>query len=585
MNAQPSTVQRTLQRDFRVTFEDLIGVVESGSISSDQLAEFSQRFQQSLRDATALTTSPNANVSEQEAQRIAAMYRCWHLCDIFFTRGDSISKMGGFVLGELLKWSAEHFAEADRHRLDLVRCKSNFDEHPSFWPAVVHLVCQGRMKEASQLLQLHSRYPRDEMVTNAVRTVEELTRRMPVYHPGTSRTEFMGKWQTWHKHVLDRTADITDPHLALIARLFKGDDDAFQTLIDKYRMHWMEVLIARILFTAPTIVLVDMHAHLQAAAERCAWVDEYDLLSVVISGDAHTVLEQARDEFGTCMFSVHLLIFLSQTNWLADGAEQDAEYYLLEYGQEFIDQHNWTGAGSYLSSRCGEEGLRRLEKKLLSVTMRTEKCATQVWRCCLQYHLNAAAAQVCRVFGQKLQREGKPVSAITWFIRGGATDELTRSLADDVLLRYARTHDAAELAVAQQFTQAAGRCQRLQFAAKYKDICDHVQSGNFAHASGAVIEILTETTLAPKWFWVHVLIDMLPLLEHDDVLFSSFDTRSLIQCLEEVELSHCRDEYMQTIAHKYMKRSRARNAEDEVEKIRMALARNLARSLLVQAPA
>lgn len=35
--------------------------------------------------------------------------------------------------------------------------------------------------------------------------------------------------------------------------------------------------------------------------------------------------------------------------------------------------------------------------------------------------------------------------------------------------------------------------------AKYKDIRDHVANGGLAYAARAVIEIFTETTLAPKW--------------------------------------------------------------------------------------
>ena len=42
-------------------------------------------------------------------------------------------------------------------------------------------------------------------------------------------------------------------------------------------------------------------------------------------------------------------------------------------------------------------------------------------------------------------------------------------------------------------------------AAKYKEICDRLAAGDDANAASALVEILTETTLAPKWSVPHPL--------------------------------------------------------------------------------
>jgi len=79
-------------------------------------------------------------------------------------------------------------------------------------------------------------------------------------------------------------------------------------------------------------------------------------------------------------------------------------------------------------------------------------------------------------------------------------------------------------------------------------------------------------------------MDALPLLENNDkVVFDSHDTYELMQCLEEIVGSQFKDEYLQLLPPSAASSS-AGSVVDEREKqldvLRLALVRNLARSLV-----
>eukprot|EP01147_Barroeca_monosierra_P000789 gene789-4077_t len=569
-----------LQCSFSIIFEDLLSTLSTGRstqntfsdqnalpntllslVSSDQLGLLSRRFQNSLKDAVVSASRVTPSENNAEAQMLA---------DI----GDSIARRGGFILPELQAWSSKHFAEADRQCLQMFRQKSRFDRHQQYWPTVIRLICHGRMKEASQILQLHSNYPSDTTTTNSLRTVEELIRRMPTYQPGVPRTDFASKWNLWKKHVNDRTRDIEDPNLSTVASLLRGGDDTiFRSLMETYRMHWIELFLAKMLFSEPAVLLIDLDTYLELE-----WVEK-DLHFTILSGNAIETLSMA-----------------SQTNWLVESNKGILDELTMTYGEELLHAGMWRVAANYLT-RCGPQGFEQLSSTLAQMPLSTEKLATQVWRCCHDFELMdlgnfvlplllyclpmlysykffIPAAQICIKMATELECVGLHVSALSWLIRGGHNLRITR-MVDELLLKYARTHDPQDLSVAQHFIQSSASCPRLQFAAKYKEIQDCILEGYHQHAVKGIMEMLTDTTLVPKWFWVHILIDIVPLLENGDVLFSAFETKSLIQCLEEVEMSHSFEEYKSTFPDK-------KKVAIGIEEIRMALARNLARALLVQ---
>jgi hypothetical protein len=80
---------------------------------------------------------------------------------------------------------------------------------------------------------------------------------------------------------------------------------------------------------------------------------------------------------------------------------------------------------------------------------------------------------------------------------------------------------------------------------------------------------LLRADVAPQRFWITLLLNCLPLLEHDSVVFDVAQTQHLMRSLNELEGSHRRNEYLGGVH------------ETDLTALRLALARNLARALVV----
>ena len=133
--------------------------------------------------------------------------------------------------------------------------------------------------------------------------------------------------------------------------------------------------------------------------------------------------------------------------------------------------------------------------------------------------------------------------------------------------------------------------ERLTFLAKYREFHRLFNNADFPSAA-TLLHSLLWSRLAPKYFWVTLLIDALPFMdnnqeqvlgddsiynvgdENEDVkqpiFFSSSQTYELMHCLQELSL-----ETELPIKQKLL-------LEEYETRIRMKFARNLASSLMVE---
>merc|ERR1711872_143810 len=74
---------------------------------------------------------------------------------------------------------------------------------------------------------------------------------------------------------------------------------------------------------------------------------------------------------------------------------------------------------------------------------------------------------------------------------------------------------------------------RLTFLGKYREFSRLREEGNYLPAAD-LLHFLLSSRLAPKYFWVTLLVDAIPFLQADQVLFSSTQTTELLQCLQEL---------------------------------------------------
>eukprot|EP00056_Hartaetosiga_gracilis_P016877 m.6081 g.6081 ORF g.6081 m.6081 type:complete len:564 (+) comp4846_c0_seq1:38-1729(+) len=543
---------------FHDIFKQFIGYVESGEVPFDALLEMSLSFQNALRNR-------KHNVTDTDAvAKLNQMSAAWDLADIFFIRGDDISKQGGFVLPYLLKWVAKHYKAAETLRLSVLSSREGYEHHENYWSAIIHLACCGRMKEVSQMLQFHSEYPTDEFAKTPLRTMEELARRMPFYNKGTAIADFSQRWQFWKKHVVDRTKNIDDPSLLLLARLFQGEAQVFEELAaSDFCLNWEELFVAKLLYTEPLVLLVNAGQAIDNIPEMTRVWDTrshhaHNLLINIVNHEPLNTLDTATALFESLLFSSHFSFFLHQANWLSEDEMSLPMQLTLAFGKEIASTNTnlFHLAATYLSC-CGPEGVEALHDVLLHVSVTTAKTACKLISVCKTHKLDDTARAICRQYASTLEGEAR----FSWLLKGCDYNTIT-SEVDDLLEAYHKEGMSA-LDVVKPFRQTT-QCGRLAFAASYQHMLELREKKFFADSSTIIMRLLTASTTTPKWFWFHVLKDALPLLEHDEILFSAEETRALTQCLEEVMVSHSFDV-----------------REEEVANIRMALARNLARSIIL----
>ena len=131
--------------------------------------------------------------------------------------------------------------------------------------------------------------------------------------------------------------------------------------------------------------------------------------------------------------------------------------------------------------------------------------------------------------------------------------------------------------------------ERLTFLAKYREFHRLINNADFSNAA-TLLHSLLWSRLAPKYFWVTLLIDALPFLDNasegmsedmyntesqngesiEKVFFSSSQTYELMHCLQELCL-----ETELPIKQKLL-------LEEHETRIRRKLARNLAKSLMAE---
>ena len=132
---------------------------------------------------------------------------------------------------------------------------------------------------------------------------------------------------------------------------------------------------------------------------------------------------------------------------------------------------------------------------------------------------------------------------------------------------------------------------RLTFLAKYREFHRLCNKADFSTAS-TLLHSLLWSRLAPKYFWVTLLIDALPFLSSNDGLIqlgneSDMDDESDKQTIyfsssQTYELMHCLQELCQETE---LPSKQKLLLEEHESQIRMKLAKNLAVSLMAEGDA
>ena len=145
--------------------------------------------------------------------------------------------------------------------------------------------------------------------------------------------------------------------------------------------------------------------------------------------------------------------------------------------------------------------------------------------------LHSEVTATCKVMGMKALQRNNVGSAMAWALQSGDA-KFTTFLADRLLAEYANSGTFSSTDLLDNLGASIIVSDRLTFLGKYREFHRLVSDSQFA-AAASLLHSLLWSKLAPKYFWVTLLIDCIPFLTADQVLFSSAQTYELLECLQD----------------------------------------------------
>lgn len=569
------------------------------------LVKFSRQYRSVLKACLLnLQNDESALCSRREEQNqvklLSFIGLVWHLCEILLIE----NLPGGIVLQHLLDWVKWHCSTADTLTREVADSSEPAD-NPKYWPAIYHLLLQGRLNEVRDLLNQHPhRNPQDH---DQFAIVDEILKKMPSFKAFIGHTEFVMKWNYWQEdcRCRCRQGDLTSyPELVLIIQILCGDNDAFTRVKEIcHGLSWYELLVAKLLYSNPTVKSYELQYHTQFSLDLCGGRDALETWQVILLAafelDVHAVIKTSSECFGNWWFVAHLADLFHHCGQLETHSAYIGyqiglrEYLLLEYASSLMSHRSlWQVATDYFL-HCPTRGRYYLEEYIDHLPIESEFKAFKVLQLCQKLDFPAQAASICKQMGMRALHRNRLGSALSWCIR--AKDPAFASFISERFTdEYFAKGEFTSLDLIDHLGPSMLLCERLTFLGKYREFHLMYENGDFVDAGNLLISLLT-SNLAPKRIWLSLLTDALPLLEHDQVVFTSNQTYELMHCLEELRLSFKSADYIGTsegssrdqldkdghIVRRDSKGSSGENKNGLFEPIRLALARNLSRSLLM----
>lgn len=510
---------------------------------------------------------------------LSAMELIWNLCEILFIE---VAPAGPLLL-YLLDWVRLHVCEVDNLSADVLGSE-NPSKHESFWNLVTTLVLQGRLDEARQMLSKEA----DTNPTSAgmCRVLGDLMRTMPVLSPGNTQTltELELRWQHWHeeceRHLQDGTF-ASNPHLESLCKVLLGDDAA---LLEQKELlsNWYHFLVTRLLYSQPTVKPMDLHLYAQSSLDLFLGGESSpepldNILMAAFDFDIHQVIKECSLALSNWWFVAHLTDLLDhckllQSHNLYFGSNM-REFLLLEYASGLFAHHSLWQLGVDYCDHCPELGRVSLELHIERIPLTTEQKALKVLRVCEQRQMTEQVRSICKILAMKAVRNNRLGSALSWSIR--AKDAAFATLVSDRFLRdYCERGCFSDLDLIDNLGPAMMLSDRLTFLGKYREFHRLYGEKRFVDAASLLLSLMT-SQIAPRSFWMTLLTDALPLLEQKQVIFSAEQTYELLRCLEDLTSGRplCGEPDAQQLQDDDIETTK-------VEILRLALARNLARSII-----
>ncbi|XP_067860560.1 nuclear pore complex protein Nup85 [Heptranchias perlo] len=529
---------------------------------------------------TAFSRDPALSMQyEDQVSILSAMEMIWNLCEILFVE----AAQAGSLMMLLLDWIKLHICQVDAMSQQLLASDSP-TEHLYYWNVITGYVLQGRIEESRQLLAKKALV--EPAANSMYSSMDDLLKKMPIFTPGVNQTltEFELKWRHWQEECqrcLREGTFASNSDLLLICQILAGNEDV---LLEKKDIlsTWYHLLVSKLLYSHPSVKPTDLYHYAEICVDHFfSYGSRPDALDQILLAafefNIHQVLKDCSTVLNNWWFVAHLTDLLDHCNLLQSHnlhfGSNLREFLILEYASGlFCHDSLWQLAVDYFD-HCPQFGRVYLELYIERVPLVTERKALKVLRICEQRQMTEQVRSVCKIMAMKAVRNNRLGSALSWSIR--AKDSFFATLISDRFLQdYSIKGSFSDLDLINNLGPSMLLSDRLTFLGKYCEFHKLYGETKFEEAAKLLLSLMT-ARIAPRSFWMTLLLDALPLMEQKQVIFSTDQTYVLMHCLEDVMAVQVENET----------NSRAAGGEDEVEStklglLRLAFTRNLAKAIV-----
>ncbi|XP_078257347.1 nuclear pore complex protein Nup85 [Rhinoraja longicauda] len=516
---------------------------------------------------------------EDQVSILSAVELIWNLCEILYVE----AAQAGSLIILLLDWVKMHICQVDAMAEQLMATDEP-TEHLYYWNVITGYVLQSRMGEARQMLAKKALL--DPAGSSMYKCMSDLMRKMPIFvtSGNQSLTEFELKWRHWQEECqqcLREGVFASNKDLLLICQILTGNEDA---LLEKKDLMstWYHFLVSKLLFSHPSIKPTELYQFAEVCLDHFipygSRPDPLDhILLAVFEFNIHQVLKDCCFVLNNWWFVAHLTDLLDHCNLLQSHnlhfGSNLREFLILEYASGLSSHHSlWQLAVDYFD-HCPDMGRVYLELFIERIPLTTERKALKVLRICEQRQMTEQVRSICKIMAMKALRSNRLGSALSWSVR--AKDSFFATLISDRLLQdYSIKGSFSDFDLISNLGSSMLLSDRLTFLGKYCEFHKLYGEMQFVEAAKLLLLLMT-ARIAPRSFWMTLLLDALPLMEQKEVIFSTEQTYELMHCLEDVTADEAERE----------KEAQAVGAEDDVEitklnLLRLAFTRNLAKAIV-----
>ncbi|KAJ2861442.1 hypothetical protein GGH94_004901 [Coemansia aciculifera] len=566
-------VFRTLQKIMETSGEERVAV------GVDSLLRMSALYREAmLRQIRVLQEA--SDVTEfiaGEVDTFHSMHAVWHLLEIIYLT-TNLPGLSTSIVPHFMEWLNLNFPAPLAEDGQRILANADLALNTELWPYMRKLALRGHVSVLANMLERVGQ----ELSASAARwarDVAKIARNMPLGSSEETAGSFNARWRRWNEELQNAATaissllpsdDVALEPLSTVVDIMRGDADA----ISAEGESWQDILGALLLYSEPTSQ-ADRLPSLAGIVVEQFQAAEFSVLDRALVA----LLSYELPEFLVFCnqidpwLSAHMADLMDHISILdvcrAAFAVDPREHYLLALGEMYVGHENlWRVGLDYF----GLGGVARcvMAEYAMRIPLESDAKARQVLGVCREFGLAMAVDRIHRQLGRQQWRRGRLGAAIAHFAE--VSDRVSIGLICDQLWdQYLESGVLAYGPVIDSVLAAGLSHDRLQFLTRYRDFHESYKAQQFVDAGGMLLSILV-SEIAPPHAVADLLVDAIPLLEGDVLVFSADQTLVLMRYAEALQQSP------------FPTRGSSRLGavdEGELNIFNVACARNLARSFLV----